>query len=82
MSTYFSWELLWGLGLIMIAFAIAWGAFSYRSRNRANDPVSDEAARLLREHGGERYEHEDRPALQEKVARNEARNEERVAGNE
>ena len=78
MSTYFSWELLWGVGLIVIAVAIAWGSFSYRSRNRANDPVSDEAARLLREHGGEQYEREDRPALQEKVVRNE----EKVAGHE
>jgi len=78
MSTYFSWELLWGLGLIGIAIAIAWGSVSYRSRNLANEPVSEEAARLLREHGGERYERVDRPALQEKVARNE----EKVSGNE
>jgi hypothetical protein len=73
MSTYFSWELLWGVGLAALAVAIAWGTLSYRSRNRANDPVSDEAARLLREHGGERYEREDKPRLDAKVARNEAR---------
>jgi hypothetical protein len=71
MSTYFSWELLWGIGLVGLAVAIAWGSFSYRTRNRANDPVSEEAARLLREHGGERYEREDKPRLEEKVARNE-----------
>jgi hypothetical protein len=78
MSTYFAWELLWGVGLAGLAIAIAWGSFSYRSRNRANDAVSDEAARLLREHGSKRYELEDRPRLQEKVARNE----EKVAHNE
>ena len=78
MSTWFSWELLWGVGLIGIAIAIAGGSFSYRRRNRANDPVSDQAARLLREHGGERYEREDKPALQEQVVRNK----EKVAGNE
>jgi len=71
MSTYFSWELLWGIGLVGLAIAIAWGSFSYRTRNRANDAVSDEAARLLREHGGERYEREDKPRLREKLARNE-----------
>ena len=71
MSLYFTWELFFGVGLAGLAIAIAWGSFAYRSRNRANDPVSDQAARLLREHGGERYEREDRPRLEEKAARNE-----------
>jgi hypothetical protein len=71
MSTYFSWELLWVIGLAGLAIAIAWGSFAYRSRNRANDPITEEGARLLREHGGERYEREDKPRLEAKIARNE-----------
>jgi hypothetical protein len=63
-----SWELLWGVDLVGLAIAIAWGSFSYRTRNRANDPVSEEAARLLREHIGERNEREDKPRLEEKLA--------------
>ena len=71
MTTYFSWEMLWAVGLVAVALAIGWGVMQNRTRNRANDQVGEEAARLLREHGGERYEREDKPRLEAKVARNE-----------
>jgi hypothetical protein len=71
MSLNFPWEAWFGLALIVLALAIGWGLHQSRSRNRANDKVSDEAAGLLREHGGARYEREDRARLQQKLKPNE-----------
>jgi triphosphoribosyl-dephospho-CoA synthetase len=70
MSIDFPWEAWFGLGLLLLALAIVWGLMQTRSRNRANDKVSDEAARLLREHGGERYEREDEPRLRRELRPN------------
>jgi hypothetical protein len=73
MSHFNSWELLFGLGLVVVGLALAFGLYQQRTRNRANDAVSDEAARLLREHSPEQYEREDKPRLEREVARNERR---------
>ena len=71
MTLWFSWEVLFGVGLVAVGLAIAWGLYSSRTRNRANDALGEEAARLLREHGDERYEREDKPRLDEQVVDNE-----------
>lgn len=72
MTLWFSWDILFGVGVVVVGLAIAWGLHSSRTRNRANDPVAENAARLLREHGEERYEREDKPHLEAQVARNES----------
>lgn len=71
MSLWFSWEVLFGVGLVALALALAWGVHASRTRNRANDPVMEDAARLLREHGQTRYDREDKPRLEAAVASNQ-----------
>jgi hypothetical protein len=41
------YELLWGVGVIVLLVALAWGAARYRSRNRANDRIAEQATREL-----------------------------------
>jgi hypothetical protein len=41
------YELLWGIGAVVLLLALAWGAARYRSRNRANDKITEEATREL-----------------------------------
>lgn len=38
-------EILWGLGLLVLMAALAWGVTQHRRRNRANDPVTEAATR-------------------------------------
>ena len=63
------WEVFFGIGIVLLGCAIAWGMSMRNSRARGE--VSEEAARLLREHGGERYEREDKPRLEREAARRE-----------
>ena len=72
MTVWFSWEVLFGVGLVALGLAIAWGVHASKTRNRANDAISEESSRLLHDHGEERYEREDKPRLEEEVARNES----------
>ena len=37
----------YGLGTLILAAAFVWGIMSYRRRNRANAPVTEEATRDL-----------------------------------
>jgi hypothetical protein len=48
-----SYEILYGLGALVLALAIAWGFIQYRRRNRAMDKVTEEATR-------EEYDHPER----------------------
>jgi hypothetical protein len=41
----YSHEMLWGLGLVVLALALAWGLLQNRRRNRANDRITEEATR-------------------------------------
>lgn len=43
----FQFEMLWGLGALLLLAALIYGVIQYRTRNRANDPVSEEAAKAL-----------------------------------
>ncbi|MEW6392772.1 MAG: hypothetical protein AB1542_20495 [Pseudomonadota bacterium] len=40
-------ELLWGVGTVLLLLALIYGVIQYRTRNRANDPVSEKAAKTL-----------------------------------
>jgi hypothetical protein len=69
MSQNFAWEAFYAIGAVILALALAWGAFRYYTRNRANDAVTERATHALYEHGGDRYEREDRPRLQREIKR-------------
>jgi hypothetical protein len=53
---------------LILAVAIGWGVWQRNRLTRAEAQISDEGARLLREHGGDKYEREDRPRLEKKLA--------------
>ena len=40
-------EILWGVGVVLLLAALIYGMVQYRTRNRANDRVSDAAAKAL-----------------------------------
>ena len=46
-------ELLYGLGALVLLAALVWGFTQYKTRNKANDPVTEAATR-------EEYDHPDR----------------------
>lgn len=46
-------ELLYGVGALLLAAALVWGVVQYRTRNKANDPLTEAATR-------EEYDHPDR----------------------
>lgn len=50
-----SWELLYGLGALFIALAIAYGLMRNRGRNKANDAITEQATLEEYQHP-ERYE--------------------------
>lgn len=39
----FAWEIVFGLGALALAAALIWGMARNRRRNRANDPLTEEA---------------------------------------
>jgi hypothetical protein len=41
------YELLWGIGVVVLLLALAWGVARYRSRNRANDQIAEQATHEL-----------------------------------
>ena len=45
-------ELLYGLGALVLLIALVWGITQYKSRNRANDAVTEAATR-------DEYDHPD-----------------------
>jgi hypothetical protein len=40
-------EVLYGIGALVLLAALIWATLQYRARNRANDPVTEEATREL-----------------------------------
>lgn len=61
-----SWEVLFGAGALVIALAIAWGMMRNRTRNRANDPLTEAATR-------EQYDHPKSYAAEQDAYREEVR---------
>lgn len=45
-------ELLYGVGALLLAAALVWGIVQYRTRNKANDALTEAATR-------EEYDHPD-----------------------
>ena len=44
-----NWEILFSLGTLILLAALVYGFVQYRSRNKANDAITEEATRQLRE---------------------------------
>lgn len=44
---FFSWETLWGVGVLLLAVVIAWALWRNATRNRANDRITEEATRRM-----------------------------------
>ncbi len=42
-----AWESLWHVGWVILGAAIAYGLYRYHTRNKRNDPVTEEATRAL-----------------------------------
>jgi hypothetical protein len=63
---FFSWEVFFGIGALLVLAAITWGAITNSRRNKANDKVTEEAAKALQEHP-DTYNEEIRPKLKEKI---------------
>ena len=65
--TLFQPEALFGVGIVLLGLGLAWGLWRYYTRNRANDPVTEEATR-------QNYQRpeslsEDKPDLEYKLRR-------------
>jgi hypothetical protein len=41
----YAWEIVYGLGTVILALALVWGLSRSRNRNRANDPIREAATR-------------------------------------
>lgn len=65
---FVGWESLWHLGWVVLGGVLAFAVWRYHRRNRANDPVTEEATREFREHP-ERYD-ETRAELEKKLKPN------------
>lgn len=50
MHTSVPWEVLYGVGALVLVLALAWGTMQSRKRNRANDRVTEAATRESYEH--------------------------------
>jgi protein-S-isoprenylcysteine O-methyltransferase Ste14 len=46
-SSHFQLEVLSGMGIVVLFLALAFGAWRYHTRNRANDKVTEDATREL-----------------------------------
>ena len=40
-----SWEMLFGVGALLLLAALVYGMWQYQTRNRANDRITEEATR-------------------------------------
>lgn len=61
-----SWETAFPIGVAILALALAYGLYRYATRNRANDRITEEAARELRE-DPDAYEAGGRARLQRQI---------------
>lgn len=43
----FTPELLWPVGALVLLVALIYGMIQYKTRNRANDPVTEDATKAL-----------------------------------
>ena len=59
-------ELLYGVGALVLLVALVWGITQYKTRNKANDALTEAATR-------EEYDHPDRYAAEEDEFRKQIR---------
>jgi hypothetical protein len=45
-----SWELGFGLGVLILALVLGWGLIRNKTRNKANDPLTEAATRREYDH--------------------------------
>ena len=46
MHQFLSWEIFYGLGAVALGAGLIYGIVQYHSRNRRNDPITEEATRM------------------------------------
>lgn len=61
-----TWEMLYGVGAIALLCALVYGMVQYKTRNRANDRITEEATR-------EEYAHPDTYAQKREELKKELR---------
>lgn len=66
-STLFQPELLFGVGIVLLGLALAWGLWRYHTRNRANDAVTEEATRQVYQRPDSYAQ--DKPDLEDRLRR-------------
>ena len=59
-------EILYGVGALILLAALVWGVIQYKTRNKANDPITEAATR-------EEYDHPDRYPEEEEEFREQIR---------
>ncbi|TXH37922.1 MAG: hypothetical protein E6Q98_06295 [Rhodospirillaceae bacterium] len=64
----FSWEIFFAIGALLLIGGLIWGVSRSKTRNRANDEITQEATRAQYEQP-EKYEQEIRPELVRKLKR-------------
>lgn len=50
--SFISWELAFPIGVLLLGLALAFGLWRYKTRNKANDPLTEEATRQEYDHPG------------------------------
>ena len=50
MQSLFSWEMLYVLGTVVLAVGLVYGVYSYYTRNRRNDALTEDATRAQYDH--------------------------------
>ena len=59
-------EILYGLGALVLLAVLVWGVTQYKTRNKANDPITEAATR-------EEYDHPDRYAREQERFKDQVR---------
>jgi len=60
-------EVLYGVGAVLLALGIGWAVMRDKFRNKANDKVTEQAAREIYRNDPETYSEDVRPDLKAKV---------------
>jgi hypothetical protein len=61
-----NYEIFYGIGAVILGLGIAWAIFDSKRRNRANDPITEEATRKQYDQPS-RYDDEIRPQMERKL---------------
>ena len=61
-----AWEMLFHIGWVLLGLALAYGLWKYYTRNKANDPITEQATREQYEHP-KSYDNERREELKDRL---------------